>query len=207
MGGCSARSESKKNLCGYAISNNLRNRNRKNTYKFFFVTFWGGIEIDGEELWKLPRGKKLLVYAYGSMGNIIISLMTAFVFLGLSQGLEVSRGMITATIGSMYKLFAGEVSLDQIMGPVGVIAISAEIIKIHFWLGTLLVWILINNALAVFNVLPIPALDGGHMILSAILHKKLDGRKYWKRLTIAFFIPLLIGVLLMTVNDILKLIN
>lgn len=174
---------------------------------FSLLLFGGGVEIDGEELWKLSRRKKLLVYAYGSMGNIVISLMTAFVFLGLSQGLEVSREMIIATIGSVYKLFTGEVSLDQIMGPVGVIAISAEMIKIHFWLGTLLVWILINNALAVFNALPIPALDGGHMVLSAILHNKPDGRKYWKGLTIALFIPLLVGILLITVNDISRLIN
>jgi len=66
-----------------------------------------------------------------------------------------------------------EIGLDKLSGPVGIIRVfhlAAEAdIRLVLWFT-----ILVNINLAIFNLLPIPVLDGGHMLFATI--GKLRGR-------------------------------
>lgn len=171
------------------------------------LIFAVGIELDNKDLWALPLKRKVLVYACGGLGNIIIALFVATAILGVHVGPRVTLEMLIASVEAILKLFTFQVSWADISGPVGIVLYSTYSIKAQFGLGSLFSWLMINSGLAAFNLLPVPALDGGHILLSAKLKNHPEGRKEWERLTLKFVKPLIGLMLLLSVNDILKAIN
>lgn len=111
--------------------------------------------------------------------------------------------MIELTIGAFYKLIVGHESVKDLAGPVGVADISYRFTKIGF--GNFL-WLLalITVNLGILNLLPIPALDGGHIFL--LLIEKVRGKPPGEKFIIAYqLIGICLLVLLIvfaTYNDI-----
>ncbi|PIY90916.1 MAG: RIP metalloprotease RseP, partial [Candidatus Nealsonbacteria bacterium CG_4_10_14_0_8_um_filter_35_10] len=94
----------------------------------------------------------------------------------------------------------------QVMGPVGIFSLSAEILK----LGTkyfLLFLSLISIYVALFNILPIPALDGGKLLFLGI--EKFKGKpvnpKIEQNITAVFFALLVVLAIWVTIKDITRL--
>ena len=102
--------------------------------------------------------------------------------------------------------FNGNVPQD-LAGPVGIVdqAIEVEIIK-QGWLGTLNVAALLSINLAIVNILPIPALDGGRAIF--ILAEPLLGaarRQRWEqKANTAGFLFLISLIVLVTIKDVIS---
>jgi regulator of sigma E protease len=80
--------------------------------------------------------------------------------------------MTFRTLGSLIHPYS-DVGIDKLSGPVGIIRIfhmaAQADIRLVLWFT-----ILVNINLAIFNLLPIPVLDGGHMLFATIA--KLRGR-------------------------------
>jgi len=69
-------------------------------------------------------------------------------------------------------------AVENMSGPVGAIAIGKYILKIGIWEYLAFIWS-ISLALAIFNVLPIPALDWGRILTTLVMHLgKFDPKKY-----------------------------
>ena len=116
---------------------------------------------------------------------------------------------------SLRMMFAGEVGVSDLSGPVGVVGTMAQVGQESAnWVAAVenIVYFaaVISVNLAVMNLLPIPALDGGKIVFLAIntLGVKLFGRKVPARfenaLSAVFFILLMGMMLLVTVSDISK---
>lgn len=89
-----------------------------------------------------------------------------------------------------------DVGLSNMAGPVGIIRIFHTAAEAGF-IPVVLFTILVNVSLAVFNLLPIPVLDGGHMLLATI--GKLRGRPIAPEFiatTQSVFMILLLGMIL-----------
>ncbi len=89
-----------------------------------------------------------------------------------------------------------DVGLSNMAGPVGIIRIFHTAAEAGF-IPIILFTILVNISLAVFNLLPIPVLDGGHMLLATI--GKLRGRPIAPEFiatTQSVFMLLLLGMIL-----------
>lgn len=120
--------------------------------------------------------------------------------LGAKRAFEV----ITLNIKGFSKIFKGEVRADRALsGPVGIAKMfGTEVNWLKFWslVGML------SMALAFMNLLPIPALDGGHVVfllVEIIQGKPLSDNFLEKAQMIGFFI--LIALMLFTLgNDIVK---
>ena len=84
-------------------------------------------------------------------------------------------------------LFEGQVSADDVSGPVGIVNIIGDTYEesksdgaFYVWLNMLNIAILLSANLGVMNLLPIPALDGGRLvflIIEAIRGKAIDPEK------------------------------
>jgi regulator of sigma E protease len=78
-----------------------------------------------------------------------------------------TKEIIAQTVGVVGKLFSGRVSIKQLQGPVGISHMAGEAVrKGPPSVITLMVIISIN--LGILNLLPIPILDGGNILLLAI---------------------------------------
>lgn len=121
----------------------------------------------------------------GITGNIIASLA------GLLGNLVLGRGLPPGA---------------ELMGPVGIGALMTQFAQlgINQYLHFIAV---ISIYLAIFNILPIPALDGGKLIFLGL--EKIKGRpvdpKVEQRVTAFFFSALLLLIILVTIRDITRL--
>ncbi|MBW4696926.1 MAG: RIP metalloprotease RseP [Aphanocapsa lilacina HA4352-LM1] len=68
-----------------------------------------------------------------------------------------------ATLNGFGQLFTGRAGIDQLTGPVGIVAVTAQAAQSD-WLNLFYVAALISFNLAVLNLLPLPALDGGQLV-------------------------------------------
>ena len=106
------------------------------------------------------------------------------------------------------KMIQGQVSRDNLMGPVRLAGMVTDVAK-HGFFPWLLFLGFISHQLAIINFLPIPALDGGHaafFILELIIGKPLNLKvqDILNRIGFSLLIALFIFVL---VNDVLNMIG
>lgn len=118
-------------------------------------------------------------------------------------GIE-TRTFALSIIDNIKMIFTGGVSVDQMMGPVGISEVVAKTSGLREFIYMLA---LISLSLGVTNLLPIPALDGGKiliLLIEAIRRKPLNEKTEINIQLIGFSI--LIGLsLYITYNDILRI--
>jgi regulator of sigma E protease len=112
------------------------------------------------------------------------------------------------TMKTIYYLLTGRVSTREMAGPIGIAFLTTQSLQLGVGYYLKLVALITIN-LGIINLLPIPVLDGGLILVSAInaiRHKPME-EKYLlllQRIGFAFIIFL---VLIATYNDILRMIN
>lgn len=112
-------------------------------------------------------------------------------------------------VGGLGMIVTGQIPLNDLHGIVAITKIGGDIIeKKGIWDGLLLT-ALISIDLAIVNLLPIPALDGGHLVFLFI--EKLRGRPVSERVQEAFAkygFAFLIGLMILIIfNDIFALVT
>lgn len=85
------------------------------------------------------------------------------------------RYWLKATVESLLMLFRGQVGLDDMSGPVGIVGAIGDIYEAnrsdgwyYVTLSMMMMSILLSVNLGVMNLLPIPALDGGRLVFLLI---------------------------------------
>lgn len=115
-----------------------------------------------------------------------------------------TKTFVFSIFDNLRQLFTGNVGLDQMMGPVGISEVVANTNGFREFFEMMA---LISLSLGVTNLLPIPALDGGKLLIlliEAIRRKPLKQETEMNIQLIGFAI--LIGIFLMvTYNDILRI--
>ena len=111
------------------------------------------------------NGEKRIIGLIGVGPEVIMKEVTFFqsINLGIKRTWELSKLMIYGIIG----LISGEVNLNEMAGPVMIAKIAGETAEVGFsaLLG-LMAFLSIN--LGLVNILPIPGLDGGHIIIALV---------------------------------------
>ena len=105
---------------------------------------------------------------------------------------------------SLSKLFTGKIPASELNGIIAVTKIGTEIIANKGLAQGVLLAAMISLNLALMNVLPIPALDGGHLLFLAI--EKITGKppkkEFVDALSMFFFYLLIILMIFILFNDI-----
>lgn len=79
--------------------------------------------------------------------------------------------IISGTLESLRIAFSGDVGLDQFAGPIGMGQLTGELLDSapgNQWPIIIQLTVLISISLGIFNLLPIPALDGGRLLFVII---------------------------------------
>jgi membrane-associated protease RseP (regulator of RpoE activity) len=123
------------------------------------------------------------------------------VTMATNQQLE-TTGMLCS---ALYQLFTSPGSMmDKTGGPVQIVAMGDQIYQDDPW-KLLTFAVLLSIELAIINLLPLPALDGGHLVL--LLLEKLRGRalprRLEERILVAGFVMIMGLGMLLIVKDIL----
>ncbi len=114
----------------------------------------------------------------------------------------------TLIIQSIQKLIQGIIPADQMGGIVSIVQVTSEASTVGI-VALLTLAALISVNLGILNLLPIPALDGGHIMfnLYEIIFKRPPSENAFYRLTVAGWIFLLSLMVFATYNDIVRLIG
>ena len=110
---------------------------------------------------------------------------------------------------SLGQLFTGNVPLKDMHGVVAITKIGGDMIEKTGKSAGILLAALISMNLAILNILPIPALDGGHLMF--LLIEKIKGRplddKVIEKISSVFFTLLIVLMVFIVFNDITLLVK
>lgn len=127
----------------------------------------------------------------------------------VKEGFTMTGKVVVTIFDVLGQLFTGDLGVDKLSGPVGVVKVIGDSAKFGF--GSLMfIMAYISANLGVMNLLPIPALDGGKLLF--ILIEAITGRPVNKKIemTLSFIsFALLIGLMIYVTifGDIARFIN
>lgn len=122
-----------------------------------------------------PRGARAVVLVAGVLANVVAAYLL-FVVAALSAGNgwsslaiggQVVRQGTSVLVSTIGQLVTGGVALSNVSGPVGIVSATATAARTGLSAFCLLGGLVSLN-LAVVNLLPIPVMDGGQLILLAL---------------------------------------
>lgn len=124
----------------------------------------------------------------------------------LKQGVKETASVAGLQTGGLVKIATGEESSKNLGGPIMIFQIIANAMK-EGWLAVLWVAAVLNVVLAVVNLLPIPALDGGHILFTLVemVRRKPLSKKNQEAAQAVGVMILLFIILYATMNDVLRL--
>ena len=114
--------------------------------------------------------------------------------------------IILGFIGLLGRIFSGQNVSAEVAGPIGIATLTGQMMNMG-WVYLLQFTAMLSLNLAVINILPIPALDGGRLVF--LLIEKIKGKPVKQEVEAMihniFFILLLLLILFITFKDVAKL--
>lgn len=167
--------------------------------------------LEDEDDWlKIPAFKRVLFALGGPVANVLVA-----VFLFAALNVHTGHGsffnvmvlpwaqtaaMFGAMLASIPAIFSHP---DQLSGVVGIVAQGQE--YVGFSLARALHFaIILSINLAVLNMLPIPALDGGKILMACAEKVWPASRRYHLRLAVAGWVFLIGLMLFATIMDVIR---
>ncbi len=115
--------------------------------------------------------------------------------------------MTAITYKALWYLATGKLSMRESMtGPLGIFLITSKAAALGF-IALLHLIAVLNISLAIFNLLPLPILDGGHMVLLAIekVRGKMISEKFERIMNQLGISLLLFLAIIVTYNDLMRI--
>lgn len=150
----------------------------------------------------------------GSLGVVITSFITKKYawyqapFYGLKEAFNITRMIVVELSKTIFQLVTLQKPNVDVAGPIGIAQYTGQAIK--FGNNAVLELIaLLSLNLAVINILPFPALDGGRLVLVLYewITRKRVNRTFEQYLNLAGIAILLTLTVVVTIHDILKLLK
>ena len=122
--------------------------------------------------------------------------------LSVERNIEFS-GLIFRTLGG---LFVGETSPRQLMGPVAIAQLSGESAEAG-WIALFTLMASISLNLGLLNLLPIPVLDGGHILIMALegITRRDFSMAVKEKMLLAGFVLLMMLMVTVIYNDLTRI--
>lgn len=183
-----------------------------------FVSFSSNDDADSPRFLKTGRWKRAIISAAGPAFNIAFAfliLAPAFFFgkgLPVYDSLALSASSIidgfSGLLNIVVSFITGAGSINQLSGPIGIAHIAGKAAKTGFF-DLLYFTGLLSLSLGIFNLLPLPALDGGHLVILLIesIKKRTMTDRAYQVIGIAGISFFLILTAVVSYKDILKIMS
>lgn len=124
---------------------------------------------------KDPLGQTIVTYTIGILSagkpmmppNLLIE-RTLNPFKALWIGTAETTENTVMTVVGLKKLLTGEVSAKSVGGPIMIGKLAGDTFSTRGWRDFLRIMAIISISLGVFNLIPLPILDGGHIVFAII---------------------------------------
>lgn len=181
-----------------------------------FVSFSKDGSDGDAELFEAPHKTRALILSAGSLFNIAFAFMVFIPVFILGKHLAVSDALLmsaktvweilSGTIIFIVNIFTGHGSMEGLSGPVGIAAMAGKaagkgILNLAHFTGVL------SMSLGIMNLLPLPALDGGHLVMLFVesVRKKPLRPETYQVITLAGIALFLILTAAVTYKDVVRL--
>jgi regulator of sigma E protease len=146
----------------------------------------------------------------GKIGVVLNAFEIRIIKPGFLRAVQMSfernRDWSTLIVQTLAGLFSGETSPKQLMGPVGIAQLSGDAARAGLIeLLTLMAMISLN--LGLLNLLPIPVLDGGHIMILALegLARRDLSTAVKEKVLLAGFVVLMLLMVTVIYNDLMRI--
>ena len=120
------------------------------------------------------------------------------------EGAKTTGSELVAIVVGLYQLFSGGVGLSSLGGPVKIAKLTGQVAGLGFvYLLQFMAFLSLN--LAVLNILPFPALDGGRVLFLLIekVRRKRNNQKVEQFVNTVGFVFLILLMVAVTIHDII----
>lgn len=208
-----------------------KKQGKETLYSLRLIPLGGFVQMEGEaeesqderSFTSVSIPKRIAIVSAGALVNIIFGILVYFILIS-SVGLQfadpnkdtflnriyyggIHTGeFILSIFDSIKMLFTNGISVEQMAGPVGISQIVAQTTDLTNYFYILAI---ISVSLGVTNLLPIPALDGGKIVLlivEAIRRKKVTVETEAKITLIGFAVIIALS-LYITYHDVIRILS
>ena len=125
----------------------------------------------------------------------------------IGEGINKSKETAVGIVQGLGKLLSGSISVkDNLGGPVAIASVTKQVTEQHGIRGFWEITAFLSVTLAIMNILPIPVLDGGHLVF--LIYEGVTRREPSMRVRMVLqqigFILLIGLIIFVTFNDILR---
>jgi regulator of sigma E protease len=134
------------------------------------LPFGGFIKLNEARLAALGPAQRIAIYAAGPAVNMVMGLVLV-ALAGIEMGTPVLKALqisiqfvptiVVTLVAAVGHIFSGD--LSPIAGPVGTAMAAGDAVRLH---GVVLFAALFSWSVGVINLLPVPLLDGGQIVLA-----------------------------------------
>lgn len=196
------------------------------TYNLRLLPIGGYVRIEGmveeesiiyeenRSFYKQSKTKRLVVLFAGIFMNFITGIIAFSIFSLLNDkslidsikiGFVMFYKVFTLTLSSLFGLFTGGISANDLVGPVGMPKIISDILNTNG--NTYIAYIigLLAVNIGIMNFIPIPALDGGRILFVLLEIFGIKNKKMEMFFQIAGIVLILSLTIFILFNDIYRL--
>ncbi len=128
-------------------------------------------------------------------------------FESMNLGIKRTNQTVSGIIGGFSKMFAGDISVrDNLGGPVAIANVTKQATDAGGFVGFWNITAFLSVTLAIMNILPIPVLDGGHLMF--LIYEGITRREPSPKVRMALqqigFLLIIALFIFVTFNDILR---
>lgn len=194
-------------------------KGKETKYALRLIPLGGFVSMEGEEEASEKEGafnkasipKRIAIVAAGALVNIVFGLIVYFILVvaiygSFNTALNATANFSFALVDSVKMLFTGEVGVNDLTGPVGISELVSRTSGLKEYAYMLA---MISVSLGITNLLPIPALDGGKillLIIEAIRKKPLEQNTEIQIQLLGFSILIALSIFV-TYNDIIRVLG
>ena len=148
------------------------------------------------------QGRMLIGIAPGELTKPFKPTPMEAVKLSVQKNVE-NSGLIFRMLGG---LFTGETSVRQLQGPVGIAQLSGESAQAG-WVALLSLMAMISLNLGILNLMPVPILDGGHIVIMALegIARRDFSVQVKEKMLLAGFVVLMMLMVTVIYNDLTRI--